>query len=326
VKKSKRLKGGSFTPKGWLQPGPRTPWEGRFSTPSEDKTLRSQGLGDLFDPEATGVEPAILEKITMMAGPGSTGRLSVASRLVAENERVQAIQAAHKFIRDNEGTYDAVGDYADNPREGAYFGNKSIGELSKLVPLNLKVLRIGLVNEEDEERDTTVHDAFLPSIATLTTLEVVAIIGCNIANVEPLAMLTSVTELYLPFNSIELTKESFPLEALSLEILDLSNNQITDVSLLQTMTSLKSLDLNNNQIVNVEPLATLTSLTELRLLNNQIVNVEPLATLTSLTIVDLGRNNIKEWYPIESNLGLKLRWPETPIMKGLYQVPRVTRQ
>jgi len=80
-----------------------------------------------------------------------------------------------------------------------------------------------------------------------------------------------------------------------LQDLNLSNNQIQDVTPLASLTALTGLSLGRNQIKDVTPLASLTALTGLYLEDNQIVDVQPLQGLIN-TIgwdrINLARNPI----------------------------------
>lgn len=67
------------------------------------------------------------------------------------------------------------------------------------------------------------------------------------------------------------------------------------------MRKLDLLNLNNNLIQDVTPLAELTTLSHLYLIGNQIVDVSPLANLTQLQKLDLSENPIdpKTCYVVE---------------------------
>ena len=80
----------------------------------------------------------------------------------------------------------------------------------------------------------------------------------------------------------------------NLDILDLSNNQISDLSPLSNLQKLKALYLGENQISNISPLSKLTSLDILEINNNQIEDIGPLATLTQLTFLMAFNNNITD--------------------------------
>jgi internalin A len=68
------------------------------------------------------------------------------------------------------------------------------------------------------------------------------------------------------------------------KVLNLRNNQITDLAPLANLTNLTELDLSKNQITDLSPLANLTNLTELYLWNNHITDLLPLANLTNCKI------------------------------------------
>ena len=119
--------------------------------------------------------------------------------------------------------------------------------------------------------------------------------GNEIADVAPLAGLTSLTELDLTHNEIV---ELGPLAGLTaLTSLDLWGNEIADVAPLAGLASLTELDLTRNEIVELGPLAGLTTLTSLRLAANEIADVAPLAALRQLRLLDLSTNELTDLPP-----------------------------
>ena len=81
--------------------------------------------------------------------------------------------------------------------------------------------------------------------------------------------------------------------------LNLSNNQISDISPLAQLTQLTKLNLGGaNQISDISPLAQLTLLTELDLSSNQISDITPLTQLTQLRWLLLLLNQISDISPI----------------------------
>ena len=92
---------------------------------------------------------------------------------------------------------------------------------------------------------------------------------------------------------------------ISLQVLDLSGNQITDVGPLAGLTNLQSLRLLSNQITDVGPLAGLTNLQSLNLFNNQIADVGPLAGLTNLQSLILTDNQIADVRPLAGLTNLR---------------------
>ena len=85
-----------------------------------------------------------------------------------------------------------------------------------------------------------------------------------------------------------------------LSVLDLSENQISDVTPLSTLTQLSALRLHHMQIDDVTPLENLTQLSVLHLGRNQISDFAPLQNLTQLATLDLGKNQISDITPLEN--------------------------
>ena len=81
-------------------------------------------------------------------------------------------------------------------------------------------------------------------------------------------------------------------------MLDISDNQISDVSPLKDLTNLRRLDLDDLQISDVSPLKDLTNLTYLDLDGNQISDLSPLSTLRNLTELDLDGNEVSDLSPL----------------------------
>jgi Leucine-rich repeat (LRR) protein len=86
--------------------------------------------------------------------------------------------------------------------------------------------------------------------------------------------------------------------------LDLSGNQITDLSPLIGLTGLTELNLGANQITDLSPLSRLTGLTWLTLWDNQITDLSPLSGLTGLTGLGLDNNQITDLSPLSGLTGL----------------------
>ncbi|AWY20858.1 leucine-rich repeat domain-containing protein [Moraxella bovis] len=75
--------------------------------------------------------------------------------------------------------------------------------------------------------------------------------------------------------------------------LDLSRNQIQNISALANLTQLTYLWLDENQIQDIAPLANLKQLEHLVLSKNQIQDITPLANLTQLTYLWLSDNQVQ---------------------------------
>ncbi|WP_293149564.1 MULTISPECIES: leucine-rich repeat domain-containing protein [unclassified Microcoleus] len=111
-------------------------------------------------------------------------------------------------------------------------------------------------------------------------------------------ILSSSNHLNLSDNQIS---DITPLQSLTnLTILNLSDNQISDITPLQSLTNLKELIFHKNQISDITPLQSLTNLTSLSLYNNQISDITPLQSLTNLTKLILGGNQISDITPLQS--------------------------
>ena len=80
--------------------------------------------------------------------------------------------------------------------------------------------------------------------------------------------------------------------------LDLSRNNITDLSFLSSLTQLTALNLSRNDITDLSFLSSLIQLTELNLNNNRIVDLTPLTPLNKLIQLGLGHNKIHDIAPL----------------------------
>ena len=96
--------------------------------------------------------------------------------------------------------------------------------------------------------------------------------------------------------------------AVNLTRLDLSYNQIGDISPLASLTYLTQLDLRSNAISDISPLVSLARLTRLDLWNNQISDITPIKLRMNLTRLDLGNNQISDITPLASLIYLKELW------------------
>ncbi|MEG5231447.1 leucine-rich repeat domain-containing protein [Microcoleus sp. B3-D3] len=105
-------------------------------------------------------------------------------------------------------------------------------------------------------------------------------------------ILSSMTRLDLSDNRI--TDISSLGSLTNLTTLHLNNNRITDISFLGSLTNLTTLHLNNNRITDISSLGSLTNLTTLHLNNNQITDISSLGSLTNLTELNLSDNRISD--------------------------------
>ncbi|MEG3988715.1 leucine-rich repeat domain-containing protein [Microcoleus sp. S28C3] len=105
-------------------------------------------------------------------------------------------------------------------------------------------------------------------------------------------ILSSMTELDLGHN--EITDISVLGSLTNLTTLSLRSNPITDISVLGSLTNLTTLDLGYNKITDFSFLGSLTNLTTLDLCSNQITDFSSLGSLTNLTTLSLDYNHITD--------------------------------
>lgn len=91
----------------------------------------------------------------------------------------------------------------------------------------------------------------------------------------------------------------------NLKSLELKNNNITDISFLDSLDKLENLDISNNEISNLSPLDKLVALKNLNLSNNKIVNVATLRRHEHIESLNLVNNQINDLSPISTLYGLK---------------------
>ncbi len=97
---------------------------------------------------------------------------------------------------------------------------------------------------------------------------------------------------------------SIPFEMLSIKELlklDLSNNNISTIENLETLTGLEVLNLSDNRIDSIQNLSTMVSLQRLSLKGNKIAEIKNLESLDKLTMLDLWKNDINIIKGLENN-------------------------
>lgn len=90
-----------------------------------------------------------------------------------------------------------------------------------------------------------------------------------------------------------------------LMLLDLADNEVSDLTPLKDLKLLQSLTLARNKIADISPLAGLTRLQYLELSENQVEDIAPLAGLTALNSLYLGGNRVSDISPLA---GLTRLW------------------
>ncbi|PFI72437.1 leucine-rich repeat domain-containing protein [Bacillus cereus] len=139
----------------------------------------------------------------------------------------------------------------------------------------------------------------LKGIQYLTELQKLDLIGNKISDLRPLSRLTNLQELYLTYNRISDVSPLSELAGLRWLDVSFSYNQL-DLNSFSGLTSLIWLNLSCNQIKDVSFLSRLTSLEFLYLNANKIINVSPLASLTALKHLNLNANKINDLRPLSS--------------------------
>ncbi|MGG1676520.1 leucine-rich repeat domain-containing protein [Neobacillus sp. NRS-1170] len=145
----------------------------------------------------------------------------------------------------------------------------------------------------------------------------------EISNLSVISKLTKLEYLGLGYNQPLSNSSLASLNGLSvLQYLDLSGNNINDVSglggvpqlvglglsesnfsnlsSLSGLTNLQTLDLTNDAITDISPLSSLTNLESLSLWENNISDISALSNLTVLASLDLESNNITNLLPLIS--------------------------
>ena len=152
----------------------------------------------------------------------------------------------------------------------------------------------------------------LSGLEHATQLQTLILSNNRITDIDILAGLTNLTELYLGpdfvggqwVNSNSISDISALTDLTGLRELDLAYNTISDISSLARLTDMDVLYLGGNSISDISPLAGLTYLTWLDLGENSISDISVLAGLTHLTNLWLWENSISDISSLVTNSGL----------------------
>lgn len=122
----------------------------------------------------------------------------------------------------------------------------------------------------------------------------------------------AVTKLDLSFEWQQYVSGATPIESIgglehfkNLESLDLSLNEIADITPLASLTKLKILVLSGNPVTDITPLHALSALKVLVMSDCAAQDYSPLANLTSLEYLALERSTIADATPLASLTNLK---------------------
>ena len=119
----------------------------------------------------------------------------------------------------------------------------------------------------------------------------------HIQDLRPLSNLTHLTSLHIWHTTLKGPVTDLDLRPLTnlvqLEVLSLSGNGITDITLLSHFTKLRKLHLTHNYITDITPLSHLIELRELDLRNNYIEDFSPVLNLPNL--VQFSYDEVCDW-------------------------------
>lgn len=182
---------------------------------------------------------------------------------------------------------------------GCRFAASELRVLEKLPNLEkLEISNCGL---------STIAD--LENVTGLTYLD---ISNNTIRNLEPLAGMTHMQELYMQLNaiiSLEPLTNMYDLEKLNVSFnsissliplglcgklswLDASNNTIANVNGIAQLQFLTTLSLNYNLLSDISPLGGCVQLKELSFTNNTVYDISSLSSLTNLEMLDFSYNQV----------------------------------
>jgi len=133
---------------------------------------------------------------------------------------------------------------------------------------------------------------------------------CEIENlnriISSLSALMNLTQLDLSSNQLS---DISPLFALTnLTQLDLSSNQLSDISALSVLTNLTQLYFSYTQVRDISPLSTLRNLTQLSFSDTQVSNISPLSALTNLTQLSFSDTQVSDISPLINLKNLNMLW------------------
>ncbi len=138
----------------------------------------------------------------------------------------------------------------------------------------------------------------LDGLESLYNLTLIAASGNNLTSIDGLSNCTRLKTVDLDGNKLQdvsaLSKSIGTIENLSL-----SDNQLTDLSVLTGMTSLKAASLNNNKITDLSFASMCQNLQRLGVNSNEITSLEPLYGLQNLRYLHAANNKLSGTLKLE---------------------------
>lgn len=163
-----------------------------------------------------------------------------------------------------------------------------IGSLKSLQELILSNCR---PNEEE-----------LAAIASIPTLEKLTLYDCGLSSIAELSMAQGLTYLDLSSNNV---RNITPISGMNgLQELRLRRNALTDLSALSGLNNLSILDISFNSISSIAPICSIKSLTWLDAGSNALSTLGAIDNLTGLTYLSVAYTGISDVSPIAKCVGL----------------------
>lgn len=174
--------------------------------------------------------------------------------------------------------------------------NTAIEKMPKLTDLYLANTRMTNINSIETLIDYwTSKKKF-----TLTTLDISGN-GFTNNDIKRISEITSLIQLNISNNKLDNIDTFEPLKS-KISVLNVSQNQIQDISVLLKFTNLTSLNLSNNKIEDISPVSGIGTITDLRFTGNKVKDISSLSSLVgSLTILNMDGNKIEDVSPVDSS-------------------------
>ncbi len=141
-------------------------------------------------------------------------------------------------------------------------------------------------------------------IVELTQLKKITIKDCNLKIFpDSLTKLSNLENLILGNNS--LTDISFINDLKGLKKLDLSINNVKNISSIKNLKNITELDLGGNQLSDISPLKELKNLMKLNLEYNRLNDISLLKNFNNLTVLNIEGNQLNDISPLKELKNLK---------------------
>lgn len=140
--------------------------------------------------------------------------------------------------------------------------------------------------------DTPVSAEELSIIAQLTKLERLALNGCSLSTISPLASLNNLLSLDVGNNTI---RNLDPIASLKkLEVLHIPRNAVNTLSALSANKALLIVDVSYNSLSDLSPLYGLSKLQHLDAKYNSVTSISGISQLSNLNYLDLSNNMLTD--------------------------------